>query len=258
MKSVIAKKTKLLVVQQFILQFLLIGGLIFFSGCSAKRGTSQDLSTHNVPPAFKVLENTYWWKCKFRNVRGDDDETDWGLDLLLAHAVVSPVLVEHIDDIPYWRFHRRATRDKTGHQFSFLFYSNPATASAVFSEINQSKVLQGVIDANLVKKVIMDDPDDPKRPSVEDTSDSAWSLDLQENWPSFIMGASSLWLGLIDNFMEDSPEDFADSLELLEKYREVNDEIAEVWREEGQHALLHHLNAVFGYEPLRIRKELSF
>lgn len=34
--------------------------------------------------------------------------------------------------------------------------------------------------------------------------------------------------------------------------------IAEIWRLEGQHALLHHLNAIFGYKPLTIRKNLTF
>jgi len=72
------------------------------------------------------------------------------------------------------------------------------------------------------------------------------------------MGVSSLWLGLIEDSFQGSPEDFADTRELLEKYREIDALVAETWRKEGQHALLHHLNAVFGYKPLIINKELSF
>ena len=33
-------------------------------------------------------------------------------------------------------------------------------------------------------------------------------------------------------------------------YQEVNTTLSELWRKEGRHAFLHHLNALFGYEPL--------
>jgi len=180
------------------------------------------------------------------------------IDLFLAHAVVSPVLARHINDISYWRFHRRANRDQAGHQFSLLFYSTSDVASAVFTEIYKSEMLKSAVEAKLVEKVMIDDPDHPNNSAIESTSDPHWSMDLQRNWPSYIMGVSSLWLGLISDSFQGSPEEFADTHNLLEKYREIDDKIVQIWRTEGQHALLHHLNAVFGYEPLIIRKELSF
>ena len=72
------------------------------------------------------------------------------------------------------------------------------------------------------------------------------------------MGVSALWLGLIDDFLEVAVEEVDDPLVLLEEYRQVDARIAEIWRQEGQHALLHHLNAIFGYKPLTIRKNLTF
>ena len=245
-----------LVEKKTVLLAILMGILVF--GCSTNRRPDHGLSAAHVPPSFKIMDNIYWWKCNFRIVWPDDVGIDWGMDLLLAHAVVSPVLAKHIRDISYWRFHRRAARDNTGHQFSFMFYSKPEIASLVLTEIANSKVLEDAYEANLIKIVLIDDPDHPLLPNVEDTSDRNWSPDLQRNWPSFIMGTSSLWLGLIDESMQDSPEEYTDIHRLLEKYREVNDKITETWRTEGQHALLHHLNAIFGYEPLRIRKTLSF
>jgi len=239
-----------------ILLVILMGFLV--CGCSTNRKSVQNLSPHNVAPAHKILDNAYWWHCNFKNVWPDNKRIDWGVDLLLAHAVVYPVLIDHINDISYWHFHRRAARDNAGHQFSCLFYSSPEVAAVVFSEIDQSKVLKGVIEANLVKKVLMDDPNNPQLPNVEDTSDQNWSMDIQKNWPSFIMGVSAFWLGLIDASMQDSPQDYTDAHQLLEKYREVDTKITDTWRKEGQHALLHHLNAVFGYEPLYIRNVLSF
>lgn len=237
---------------------VLLGILLLGFGCSTSRKQLRLPVTDHVPPSFKITDNTYWWRCDFRIVWPDDTEIDWGMDLLLAHAVISPVLVKHINDISYWRFHRRAARDAAGHQFSFLFYSTPEIASAVLSEIANSKRLQEAYDANLIAVVLIDDPDHPLLPHIEDTSDPHWSPYLQKNWPSFIMGTSSLWLGLIDESMQDSPEDSADIHLLLEHYRQVNSRISETWRTEGQHALLHHLNAIFGYEPLHIKKKMSF
>lgn len=243
--------------QKIIALVVLLGVLV--GGCSANnRPIIQDVSTHNAPPAYKILDNTYWWRCKFKNVWPANTRPDFVIDLFLAHAVVSPVLGAHIDDIPYWRFHRRAARDQTGHQFSLLFYSKPEVASAIFKEIQGSEMLEKAIAAKLVEKVITDNPDTPDSSDIASTSDPRWSVDLQKNWPSFIMGVSSLWLGLIDDSFAGSPKDFADMHQLLDRYREVDYEITGIWRSEGQHAFLHHMNAVFGYQPLIISKELSF
>ncbi len=40
----------------------------------------------------------------------------------------------------------------------------------------------------------------------------------------------------------------------------MNDAVDDMWRQEGRHAFLHHLNAVFGYQPLVIyeKKLLTF
>ncbi len=241
---------------KIILLIIFLGFLV--CGCSTNKRPIQNLSTHNISPKFRMLDDAYWWRCKFKNTWADNDRPDLVIDLLLAHAVVAPVLVEHINDIPYWRFHRRANRDLAGHQFSLLFYSRPEIAVSVFSEIDKSDTLKRAIAANLVEKVTMDEPLHPQFPDIEDTSDHHWSLNLQQNWPSFIMGVSSLWLGLIEDSMQNSPKDYKNTHLLLEQYREVDTKITNIWRKEGQHALLHHLNAVFGYEPLRIRKELSF
>ena len=242
--------------KKVILIVILMG--VLMCGCGTSSKSIDKLSNHNVPPADQVLDNVYWWRCNFKNVWPVNERPDFVIDLLLAHAVVSPILVEHIKDIPYWRFHRRAARDQAGHQFSLLFYSKPEVASAVFAEISRSEMLIRANAANLVEKVTMDNPEHPGSSEIEATSDSHWSLDLQKNWPSFIMGVSSLWLGLIEDSFQESPEEFADTHKLLEKYREIDAQIAEIWKKEGQHALLHHLNAVFGYKPLYISKELSF
>ncbi|WP_373498867.1 hypothetical protein [Desulfococcus sp.] len=234
------------------------GLLIFACGCSAHRSTPPIPSENNLPPGFRTLEDAYWWRCRFKHTWPKEGDADLSRDLLLAHAVVSPALAAHAADIPYWRFHRRAVRDTAGHQFTFLFYSRPEIAAAVFAEIARSRVLRSAMTANFVEKVMMDDPDHPKSPDIGETSDPRWSSALRKNWPAFIMGVSSFWLGLIDDGMNGLPGDGDDPHGLMEKYRGVDAGITEIWRDQGQHALLHHLNAVFGYEEMLIQKAVSF
>lgn len=232
--------------------------LLLTYGCSMSTKPVVTGSSHNFPQSMKAKDASFWWKCGFKIVWPNDDEVDWAVDLLLAHAVVSPVLSQYADDIPYWRFHRRAARDSTGHQFTFLFYSVAEIASSVFTSIDKSEVLKDSLKANIVKEVVMDNPKHPKLPKIGDTSDQNWSPEFQKNWPSFIMGVSSLWLGLIIEDMQHSPQAFDDINQLLEEYRYVDARITDKWKNEGQHALLHHLNAIFGYQPMLIKKELSF
>ena len=202
----------------------------------------------------------YWWSCRFKVSWPPAQDPDFAVDLLLAHAVVGPVLREYDHGMTLWRFHRRAARDKTGHQFSFLFRSDPGTAVEVFRKIVQTPVLREALSAGIVETVNVDDPGKPGRPRVEDTSDPAWPPSLQRSWPSFIMGVSSLWLGLIDEAAAELPADGAGAgiHAVLERYRKADTRVTSIWHKEGQHAFLHHLNAIFGYEPMLLRKELSF
>ena len=238
--------------------FPLLFTLSLILGCSVRHQQTQHLPQANIPPIYKPTTNNYWWRCQFKITWPEESKINWGMDLLLAHAVVSPILMENYRDISYWRFHRRAARDKAGHQFSFIFYTTPETAASVYNGIQQSSILQHAVMANLVEKVIIGDPKNPQSPHIEDTSDPHWSLDIQRNWPSFIMGVSALWLGIIDDSIQESPKESIDITLLLEKYRETDAKITETWRNEGQHAFLHHLSAVFGYNPMFVRKMLTF
>ena len=199
-----------------------------------------------------------WWACRFKMSWDADTQVDGAMDLLLAHAVIEPVLREHAKKIYWWRFHRRAVRDKVGHQFSFLFYADSGVASEVMEEIRQSDILQQALKEKIVEKIIFSDPARPVRPEIEAMSDPRWSPTLQRNWPSYIMGVCALWLGLIDDQMANVTTQNLNVSGFLEQYRQADTAITSMWREEGQHAFLHHLSAIFGYEPLMIRKELKF
>jgi hypothetical protein len=191
---------------------------------------------------------------RFRMAWPENTEPSWHVDLLLANLVISPVLEEHRSDIALWRFHRRAARDQTGHQFSFIFYASPETALAVFHEVDSTALLKEMEKNGFIVEARYDDTDKVKRPNLGETSDGRWSPELKTAWPYFIMGVSETWLRLVaDMASQESGEYDPSSLDdTLLLYHKVNERLNALWENEGQHAFLHHLNAVFGYERIRI------
>ena len=203
-----------------------------------------------------AAEPLYWWFARFRMVWEPQSKPLWHLDLIVAHRVLQPVIRDFGGRIPLWRFHRRAARDAAGHQFSFIFYAAPETARAVYARISRDPTLALLHDGGLLDRVLFDDPDDPEKPGVEDTSDRHWSPAVQKSWPYFAMGASQTWLNLIDRLCQASPRPAGepDADRLTGYYRRISGVVDHTWQNEGRHAYLHHLNAVFGYVPLILRE----
>lgn len=84
--------------------------------------------------------------------------------------------------------------------------------------------------------------------SVEDSSDKNWPLSVQKAWPAMIMGASRMWLELVS----ESASRQSNISGIEAKYKKVQDDVTQIWRDKGQHAILHHLNGVYAYQPLLI------
>jgi hypothetical protein len=187
---------------------------------------------------------------------GPDGEPRWATDLILADRVVAPVLVAHRAEIGLWRVHRRAGADATGHQFSFLFYAAPEVAERVFADLRSSCTLQALARAGVVRGQEYSDTARLERPGIADTSDRSWSPAVQVNWPFYIMGVSDLWLGLVTAHAAagDPPRPCAPVRALQAHYERVNGTLDALWRQEGGHAFLHHLSAVFAYRPVAIHE----
>jgi hypothetical protein len=187
----------------------------------------------------------------------EGEEPAWHMDAFLAHRVIGPVLARHRSQIELWRFHRRAARDNAGHQFSFLIYTSPIVAEAVFRDMASSRDLDQMKKAGGIARFSFDGTAKIETPNIEDTSDRNWSLPVQQSWPYFIMGASEMWLRLISSYAESVGwgKDVASAKELDELYVKINEAVKKAWQAEGEHALLHHLNAIFGYEPLAITEK---
>lgn len=216
----------------------------------------QQPATTALPsgPARTAEQIQYWWHVNYRITWQENTEPEFFIDLLLADAVIKPILVTHRDAIAYWRFHRRAIRDRAGHQFSFIFYTDKATARSIYQQVNRNAITRKMLEMGKLQKILTDDPDRNTLTDINATSDKNWSPALQNAWPAYIMGVSSTWLQLIGQAIQDNKPG-NDINDLLDRYQQADAAISEIWYEQGQHAFLHHLNAIFGYEPLLINKE---
>lgn len=206
------------------------------------------------PGALKPAPGSGWWSVHLHFNWPEDSSPAMHLDLLSAREIFAPLIEAHCSELPLWRFHRRAARDKAGHRLRFLFYALPETAREINTALMAHPLLGDLHAAGVLERVVIDDPEAPPQTNLAATSDPNWSPAMQASWPYFIMGVSQLWLGLMDGFaagvlLGPPPKDLP---ELIQYYKEMDDRMTATWQQEGRHALLHHLNALFGYERLAV------
>jgi len=204
------------------------------------------------PPPAEIASSAGWWSARFRMYWPPEEEPFWHTDLLIAHKIVAPVFLQYKDRIYLWRFHRRATRDGAGHQFSFIFYASAQTAYQVFDTLRSNALLTEMAYTGRVIEEVYDNPDRITKPRIKDTSDPNWPSLIQKSWPYYIKGVSQMWLNLITETVADMPTPDAPlSLDEYEElYKEVNATVTSLWENNARHAFLHHLNALFGYKPV--------
>jgi hypothetical protein len=224
--------------------------LSLVAGCA----TTKPGGILSGPGALKPASGSGWWQVHLHFNWPDDAPAAMHLDLLVAREIFAPLIEAHHSKLPLWRFHRRAARDKAGHRLRFLFYALPETAREINIALMGHPLLAELHEAGVIERVVIDDPETPPQTSLAATSDPNWSPAMQASWPYFIMGVSQLWLGLMDGFASGEllgppPKDLP---ALIEYYKEMDDRMTSAWQQEGRHALLHHLNALFGYERLAI------
>lgn len=193
------------------------------------------------------VEQPRWWYVRFRLARAADGEVNSYLDALIADQIVSKAISRHIAEIELWRFHRRWPLDPTGHQFSFIFFAPMPVATRLAAEIERDPLLVRLrSDGHLVEyRVDAASADRATDPGA--TSDTSWPPEIQREWPKFIMGASRMWLGLVQT----EAKEHAD-LDLHARYQVVEAGLDELWFSEANHAFFHHLSALFGYKPVKV------
>jgi hypothetical protein len=225
--------------------FLLIVPVLLLSACAVSKQHEMQIA---APAVVGDAKNIGWRKVSFEMAWPENQEPSWYMDVLLAHRVIAPVLERYRRGIEFWRFHRRAKRDSAGHRFSFIFYGSAATATQIFAAIKAQPSLQKLLSEERLVRAEYDNPQSNDQPGIENASDAGWPLMVQKTWPSFIMGASEMWLGLIREIAAELQSDAKPDDDML--YRNVQTELSSLWREQGQHPYLHHLNALFGYQEM--------
>ena len=201
-----------------------------------------------------------WWYAKFRIPWPKNTKPSWHIDLLLAHKILLPILNQYKNDLILWRFHRRANRrDEAGHEFQFIFYSSSGNAQKIYNSLKSDKLLKEMKNVGEIIQDSYDEPNSITKPNVEDTSDPG-TPPIRKTWPYFIMGVCQMWLELITEVAKDTPaEQEPSTLQgILEFYQQVNETINQTWQEEGCHHFLHHLNAIFGYEPIMVYPRMVY
>ena len=233
---------------------MLLAALVMLSACT-RVVTVHTPGTEMPTGSMSTADSeTVWWSIVFR-MRWDPEQTpDWYMDALLADQICAPALEDFGPQINLWRFHRRAADDVAGHQLNLLVYTDPLTAEALFARIRATSTLQWLETDGRIVTVAKTRVERPELPPVSHTSDAGWPPEIQASWPWFIMGVSQTWLSLIQQVTAREPFDDSSPGALLDYYQTVNEQVTVLWRDYGQHAYLHHLNALFGYQPLIIQE----
>ncbi len=232
----------------------LLAMLLTLSACT--RVVTVRALANDLPPVSMTAAGNEdaWWLIAI-TIRWDPEQTpDWYLDALVADQVYAPALSDAGSAIALWRFHRRATDDETGHRFSLLAYTNAVSAHILYRQIREASVLQWLESDGRITSVTTSEVERPGLPPIAHSSDAAWPAEIQASWPWFIMGVSQTWLSLIREVTAEQPLADPSPTVLLDYYRGVDERVTALWRDYGQHVYLHHLNALFGYQPLVIRE----
>ncbi|MGD2083325.1 MAG: hypothetical protein PVF91_10180 [Chromatiales bacterium] len=200
-----------------------------------------------------------WQRVRFRIHWPEGEDPAWHLDALLADRVIGPVLQRNHGTLSLWRFHRRAARDAAGHSLSFLVFASRARGEALCDSLSGDPQVAALMRAGFLDSVECSRPPGQRAGRIGGTSDPEWPPEIQRTWPFYIMGVSEMWLRLIDELAREPEGSEARSLdELVEHYRQVHDDLSALWASEGEHAFLHHLNALFAYEPIYLIERRAY
>lgn len=240
-------------IKSLCLLFIVLSAL---SACSSQPHTLQKVEQNKHNEALSSVSEKGWYFARFYPVWPDDEpRARFYLDTLIADRVIAPILLEYRDDIDLWRFHRRASRRNGGkHRFSFLFYTDQLVAQKIISAIDTSSSLETLTKLEIIESYTLDRTFPSTLNKIHMTSDGNWPMSIQRSWPYYIMGVSEMWLDLILQLKNiDTLHLTSESLQA--EYKLLDNEITELWKEYGQHAYLHHLNALYGYEAMKLREQ---
>lgn len=217
----------------------------WLAGCAHRAPTATESTAAAVSP--REAAQPTWWYLRFRLANPHGAAVASHLDGLIADQVLAAQIERHRSGLVLWRFHRRWPEDAVGHQFSFIFFAPRPLAEALRRSMTGNTVLAALQHDGWLRGWSLQAATPARAADRAGTSDPTWPTALQREWPAFIMGASRMWLGLVSGEAARHQ-----GLELHARYRAAETHVDELWFAQGNHALLHHLSALFGYRPVRV------
>jgi len=223
--------------------------LMFLSACTTtlQPQIMEDPHVLQVKPGQHTLMG--WYAIRFSIPWAKETEPKWYVGTLIAGEVISPFLMQSQQNIVFWRMHRRAVQDKTGHVFSFIFYSSQADAVLIYQHFKSNKILTKLRHQQLLSEISYDPLYNNSQTKIADTSDPAWPEKMRSSWPFFMMGVSQMWLEQIRAFKKETLSE----LDIKQRYITIQNKLTDLWQQQGKHALVHHINALYAYQPLLVR-----
>jgi len=172
------------------------------------------------------------------------DDPQWWMDLFLIDTVIRDVIEKHKPEL--WRFHRRSGNDSVGHQLSLLVYIDKKVVPHIEYMFRNHSSIKMLTENNRIKSVSIEEME----PGIEKTSDANWPVKLQKSWPYFACGICEMFLEL----MVDIPKFKKPKIEhTYEEYDFLNNDMKDFYSDNAAHAFIHHLSALFGYAPIKLR-----
>jgi len=226
--------------------FLIVTLSTGLTGCESAAPIRQSPEITTVaPPVEDALPQ--WTALRFRLARRSEDQVDSYLDALIADRILAREISREQNRLALWRFHRRWPKDATGHQFSLLFFAPAAATRHLVEQVQAHPLLEKLRNDGHLIELRVESPINGSASDPADTSDPSWPPAVRREWPKFIMGASRMWLGLVQSEAAKHPK-----VGLHQRYQAAEKALDRLWFKQANHALFHHLSALFGYKPVRI------
>ncbi|KKN10225.1 hypothetical protein LCGC14_1038810 [marine sediment metagenome] len=195
----------------------------------------------------------HWIQYKFR-FNDDPVNPDWWMDLFLIDTAFRDIIEKHKPEL--WRFHRRSGKDSVGHQLSLLCYMDKKKAENIYHELVAHKSINKLAEYKHMNSSLLE----IMEPGIEKTSDANWSESLQKSWPYFITGVCQMMMGILKN-LPDEKELYkgvcitahGERYGISSYYSLLDRDIKEFFSDNAAHAFIHHISALFGYAPIKLR-----
>lgn len=191
-----------------------------------------------------------WYSFSFNISWDRNQEPKTWIDIFIIDTIVREVISQKKSEIVFWRMHRRWFVDEHGHELTFDCFTNEEASNEIERLIKDSDAFKVLQKNKLLVEVLERIPGGAEIHGLTDKE--SWPECLKKSWTYYINGCCEMFLRLIENIKggESVPTDIQNAEQF---YIKVNNELIRIWQSFGCNAFFHHLNAIFGYQPLLIQ-----